>query len=44
MSTSESGSSQFILISYTEYERLKTIEAEYEKLQKKLHSKLQIPS
>ena len=44
MSNSESGSSQFILIKYTEYERLKTIEAEYQKLQKGVHGNLQIPS
>ena len=40
---SESASSQHILISYAEYERLKHIEEEFEKLQKSLHEKLQIP-
>ena len=40
---SESASSQHILISYTEYERLKQIEEQFEKLQKNLHEKLQIP-
>ena len=40
---SENASSQHILISYAEYERLKHIEEEFEKLQKNLHEKLQIP-
>ena len=44
MSNSESGSSQHILISYAEYERLKRIEKQFEDLQKGLHQKLQIPS
>ena len=37
-------SSQHILISFSEYERLKNIETEFEKLQKEQHQKLQIPS
>ena len=44
MNTSESGSSQHILITYAEYERLKNIETQFEKLQGSLHKKLQIPS
>ena len=40
---SESGSSQHILITYSEYERLKKIEHEFEKLQGGLHTQLQIP-
>ena len=39
-----SGSSQHILISYAEYERLKSIEKEFEQLQKGVNQKLQIPS
>ena len=42
MSNSE-GSSQHILITYAEYERLKNIEREFEKLQGGLHKQLQIP-
>ena len=44
MNSSESGSSQHILITYAEYERLKNIEKQFEKLQGSLHKKLQIPS
>ena len=44
MNSSESSSSQHILITYAEYERLKNIEKEFEKLQGSLHKKLQIPS
>jgi hypothetical protein len=44
MNSSEAGSSQHILITYAEYERLKNIEQEFEKLQGTLHRKLQIPS
>jgi len=40
----DSSSSQHILISYSEYERLKQIEEEFEKLQKSVHNRLQIPS
>ena len=43
MSNSESGSSQHILITFAEYERLKNIEREFEKLQGGLHKQLQIP-
>jgi hypothetical protein len=41
---SHSSSSQHILITYAEYERLKNIEQQFELLQKNLHKKLQIPS
>ena len=44
MSNSYSSSSQHILITYAEYERLKNVEQQFEKLQNKLHKKLQIPS
>jgi hypothetical protein len=44
MSNSYASSSQHILISYAEYERLKNVEEQFEKLQKGLHKKLQIPS
>ena len=44
MADSETGSSQFILIKYSEYERLKAIEIENQNLQKGIHGKLQIPS
>ena len=44
MSNSHSSSSQHILITFAEYERLKNIEEQFENLQKNLHKKLQIPS
>ena len=42
--TADNSSSQYILISYAEYERLRTIEREFESLQKGLHKKLLIPN
>ena len=41
---SESASLQHILISYSEYERLKNIEKQFDELQKGIHKDLQIPS
>jgi hypothetical protein len=43
MSNSNS-SSQHILITYAEYERLKNVEEQFQNLQQNLHKKLQIPS
>ena len=39
-----SASSQHILISYSEYERLKNIESQFQKLQSGLHKKLELAS
>ena len=44
MNNIESASLQHILISYSEYERLKHIEEEFNKLQKNAHKKLLIAS
>jgi hypothetical protein len=44
MSKLENASLQHILISYPEYERLKNIEEEFNKIQNKVHKKLLIPS
>jgi hypothetical protein len=44
MNNLENASSQHILISYSEYERLKNIEEEFQKMQKQVHQKLLIPS
>ncbi len=44
MNNLENASSQHILISYSEYERLKNIEEEFQKMQKQVHKKLLIPS
>lgn len=44
MSSIEKSSLQHILISYSEYERLKNIEKEFNKLQNNIHEKLQIPN
>jgi hypothetical protein len=44
MNNIENASSQHILISYSEYERLKNIEEEFQKMQKQVHQKLLIPS
>jgi len=44
MSNLENSSLQHILISYSEYERLKNIEEEFNKIQNKLHKNLLIPS
>jgi hypothetical protein len=44
MSSSDSASLQHILISYSEYERLKNIEEEFNKIQNQAHQKLLIPS
>ena len=44
MSTSTSASLQHILISIEEYDRLKSIEKQYHKVQKGIEEKLQIPS
>ena len=43
MSTSTSASLQHILISIEEYDRLKSIEKQYHKVQKGIEEKLQIP-
>jgi hypothetical protein len=44
MSNLENASLQHILISYSEYERLKNIEEEFNKIQTKVHKNLLIPS
>jgi hypothetical protein len=44
MSHLESASLQHILISYSEYERLKNIEEQFNKMQSRVHEKLLIPS
>jgi hypothetical protein len=44
MSKLENASLQHILISYSEYERLKSIEEEFNKMQNQVHQKLLIPS
>ena len=44
MSSSTSASLQHILISIEEYDRLKSIEKQYHKVQKGIEEKLQIPS
>jgi hypothetical protein len=44
MNNLDNASSQHILISYSEYERLKNIEEEFQKMQKQVHKKLLIPS
>ena len=42
--SNSNASSQHILITYSEYERLKNIEEQFDTLQKAQHQKLQIPS